>query len=283
MTNSDTKQDEVTLEMPDRIWLLKSVVALLGVSDFIIPPEMREHAVEYVRASVAAPQGDAISRASVIERCRELEVKFNWQVAGEVVTGLRQFVEKLPAAPVAPVSTPDTPPTCLKCGHNAGVERTLKRCKARIDGGEALCQCHCEFPAATSTTVDGEQENRPWREAASIVQACLNVHSTYSDAEREFASHLIKVFNVIDQHPDYRHQNIAAATPAAVTSEGEQERETLIYWLLRCYESGHRQVWEPGPNTDETMDGILSVLANRGYDPNLSDAAKALLKQKARF
>lgn len=62
----------------------------------------------------------------------------------------------------------------------------------------------------------------------------------------------------------------------------KQERETLIYWLLRCYESGHRQGWEPGPNTDETMDGLLSVLANRGFDPNLDDAAKELLKRPAR-
>lgn len=38
-------------------------------------------------------------------------------------------------------------PRCLKCGHDAGVERTLQRCKARIDEGEALCQCHCVFPA----------------------------------------------------------------------------------------------------------------------------------------
>ena len=29
------------------------------------------------------------------------------------------------------------------------------------------------------------------------------------------------------------------------------ERETLIYWLLRAYESGHRNGWEPGPSTDE--------------------------------
>ena len=55
------------------------------------------------------------------------------------------------------------------------------------------------------------------------------------------------------------------------------EIETLIYWLLRCYHSGHRQGWEPGPSTQETMDRLLDVLANRGYDPNKDEAAKELM------
>lgn len=45
-------------------------------------------------------------------------------------------------------------------------------------------------------------------------------------------------------------------------------RLELIYWLLRAYQSGHREGWEPGPSTDETMDRILDILANAGYDPN---------------
>lgn len=32
--------------VPERIWLLKSVVALLGTGDFIVPPELREHACQ---------------------------------------------------------------------------------------------------------------------------------------------------------------------------------------------------------------------------------------------
>ncbi len=57
------------------------------------------------------------------------------------------------------------------------------------------------------------------------------------------------------------------------------DRETLIYWLLRAYHSGHREGWEPGPSSSETMEGILDVLANRGYDPNEDDAAKELIKR----
>ena len=66
-------------------------------------------------------------------------------------------------------------------------------------------------------------------------------------------------------------------------AEAQTERETLVYWLLRAYHSGHREGWEGGPNADETMHGLLCVLANRSYDPNLSDAAKELLKMKPRY
>lgn len=64
---------------------------------------------------------------------------------------------------------------------------------------------------------------------------------------------------------------------AAKSDPVEQETEALIYWLLRCYESGHRQGWEEGPSTQETMDRLLDVLANRGYDPNEDEAAKELM------
>jgi len=70
---------------------------------------------------------------------------------------------------------------------------------------------------------------------------------------------------------------------SAVMRDSDEEREVLIYWLLRAYQSGHREGWEDGPSTDETMDGLLSVLANRGYDPNLSEAAKELIKQPPRY
>jgi hypothetical protein len=59
--------------------------------------------------------------------------------------------------------------------------------------------------------------------------------------------------------------------------------EILIYWLLRAYQSGNREGWEPGPSVDETMGAILSVLANRGYDPHRDERAKELLKQPPRF
>lgn len=55
------------------------------------------------------------------------------------------------------------------------------------------------------------------------------------------------------------------------------ERETLIYWLLRAYQLGYREGWAEGPNR-ETMSGLRDVLTNAGYDPNIgSDAAQDLM------
>ena len=72
-------------------------------------------------------------------------------------------------------------------------------------------------------------------------------------------------------------------THSPAQAEWLPERETLIYWLLRAYHSGHREGWEEGPSTDETMDGLLSVLANRGYDPNEDEAAEELLMKPPRY
>jgi len=58
--------------------------------------------------------------------------------------------------------------------------------------------------------------------------------------------------------------------------EINSERETLIYWLLRAYQSGHRQGWESGPTTDETLEGILDVLSNRGYAPSSETSIRLL-------
>lgn len=58
-----------------------------------------------------------------------------------------------------------------------------------------------------------------------------------------------------------------------------KEREMLIYWLLRAYQSWHREGWEEGPSTRETLDAIHSVLCNLHYDPNLDKDAAELLKQ----
>lgn len=86
---------------------------------------------------------------------------------------------------------------------------------------------------------------------------------------------------------DFRYQPEALArlkaNSIAAWNTRTAERETLIYWLLRAYQSGHREGWEAGPSTDETMDGICSVLANRGFDPNEDQAAKDLLAKPARF
>lgn len=88
---------------------------------------------------------------------------------------------------------------------------------------------------------------------------------------------------------DNSHEQLKARKEEMMACQDLRARDVtsrermLIYWLLRAYQSGHREGWEEGPSTDETMDGILNVLANLGYDPNLSEAAKKLLQEKPRF
>lgn len=66
---------------------------------------------------------------------------------------------------------------------------------------------------------------------------------------------------------------------AAIARQELFERERLLYWLLRCYQSGHREGWEDGPSVAETMEGVHSILCNEGYDPAQPQAA-ALLARK---
>ena len=63
--------------------------------------------------------------------------------------------------------------------------------------------------------------------------------------------------------------------PMTEPPKGLDEREQMIYWLLRAYDSGHREGWEPGPSVSDTMKGMHGFLCNLGYDPNLSRKALA--------
>ena len=62
-------------------------------------------------------------------------------------------------------------------------------------------------------------------------------------------------------------EHIAAAVREAL-EEANETLATAIFWLLRAYESGHRQGWEPGSSVKETMDGLFTFLCNEGFDPN---------------
>ena len=58
-----------------------------------------------------------------------------------------------------------------------------------------------------------------------------------------------------------------------------REYRAAIYWLLRAYQSGYHEGWEPGPSTKETLEGMWNWLCNHGYDPASAHARK-LLRQK---
>jgi len=93
----------------------------------------------------------------------------------------------------------------------------------------------------------------------------LDVHQ-YSTANAPFP------VTELRQHADFVADKIG---------EARAERELLIYWLLRAYQSGHREGWEAAPSVGDTMEGILHTLANLGYDPNLSAEAKELVQLPA--
>lgn len=57
------------------------------------------------------------------------------------------------------------------------------------------------------------------------------------------------------------------------------EREMLIYWLIRSYQAFGRSGWESGDNDTEASKNLLDVLANLGYDPNLSPKARELVSR----
>jgi hypothetical protein len=88
-------------------------------------------------------EGDLISRATVIQKCRELEVKFNWELAGEVATGLRQFVQSLPRATVliAAAERRIVGQRCADCGHSAGVDPRGRCLEVQRDPGGSAVYC----------------------------------------------------------------------------------------------------------------------------------------------
>lgn len=50
-----------------------------------------------------------------------------------------------------------------------------------------------------------------------------------------------------------------------------------IFWLLCAYQAGHREGWEEGPSSAETLDGVFSYLCRKGFDPNESSTPRDLL------
>ena len=63
--------------------------------------------------------------------------------------------------------------------------------------------------------------------------------------------------------------NQRAARIAELEKENEQLKAEAIELLTIAYNSGHREGWEPGPNTEETMTRIHDWLCNHDADPNL--------------
>ena len=145
-------------------------------------------------------------------------------------------------------------------------------------------------PSGTGPRAD-EWKDKPHRLVYDLCATVKALRAQLEESEahnRVMRDRLIVADGVYDARGEYTMHAQTAISRATSDlqsrlSEVEREKETLIYWLLRAYQSGHREGWEQSPSTDETMDSICSVLANRGYDPNLSDEAKVLMKQNPRY
>lgn len=219
------------------------------------------------RASVAAVEGDGVSWATLLACLERLRSK-NKNPEADWYNGWNAAIQCLindinsraaassPASPVQPhvfKEADNLPGYCDRCGWSKD---------------------DCERLTAAPVQPEGEQEQ--------VAQRIVGTIFDDTGASNETLKR-----TMIERITDYLTSEqiatrLTTATPPETPVVADSEREILIYWLLRCYESVHRHGWEPGPNTDETMDGLLSVLANRGYDPK-DVAAKELLKQPARY
>lgn len=137
-----------------------------------------------------------------------------------------------------------------------------------------------------------------WVEALDKHRRCPQCHENRDDALDALAEVAemycerlpVEVANALHAIPfgDKAHPHNRGSVPEIEWHNGiklvpEKWIEIYVYWLLRAYQSGHREGWEPTPTNAETMEGICSVLANAGYDPNLSPKAKELLTRKPKF
>ena len=67
------------------------------------------------------------------------------------------------------------------------------------------------------------------------------------------------------------HEQIHASLPNTRTTNAELENDNqrLLYWLLECYKTLTRDPsYEDGYTDNEMSKHLVSVLANRGLDPN---------------
>jgi len=62
-----------------------------------------------------------------------------------------------------------------------------------------------------------------------------------------------------------------------------RDQRNLIHWLLLAYETNCRDESEQGMTIGEFQEKLTDMLSNWGYDPNLSDEAKALMNTELKY
>ncbi len=85
-----------------------------------------------------------------------------------------------------------------------------------------------------------------------------------------------------DDHLEIGHSTNEERCPVCIERDRADAAEAKLAeaqdLLLLAYHSGHREGWEAGPTTNETMGRICDWLANEDLDPNLSREAKRRLR-----
>lgn len=100
-------------------------------------------------------QQDVVSRAVIIAKLKELEVRFNWEEAGDVVCGIRQFVESLPPAKASNSEKVTFSVTDLLPSTPDG-----KVCECRCHGYHEVRATSCQHCATPPTDVAEAEAHR---------------------------------------------------------------------------------------------------------------------------
>jgi hypothetical protein len=131
------------------------------------------------------------------------------------------------------------------------------------DDGVYLVKLHNIFPRVVATI------RALWAENATLSHALEQASDAAAEDRRT------------DRPPRTTASAAALQAGLEIRRAGRAERDLrdAIYWLLRAYQSGHREGWEPGPSVQETMDGLWIWLRNHEYDPT-SAPAKRLLQRR---
>ncbi len=116
-------------------------------------------------------------------------------------------------------------------------------------------------------------------DAVRFVQGARDAHQTWIDWQREHGDHDRAACMECQKWGDVEFHTTCVAEyehVLAILAWLAKTRDEAFVWLVRAYHSGHREGWEPGLSTSETMDGLHAFLCNAELDPN-TKATKAWL------
>lgn len=196
--------------------------------------------------AVAGPRGDEEWRTLIVKKLRELEVKFNWTEIGEVITGVRQYVESLPAT-----SSPTPAERCKHCGHESTFsDEGTTTCKKPVRTEAAknkstaethaddftACACYCEFAPAERTI---QYEEAYKRVCAILVTNHFPIGFTdrqTSERNQRLAAAIAEEFSAPRRWEDARVEDLETTAAPAERTPSSRGAERCV----KCGHSTHR-------------------------------------------